>query len=254
LAYNFDGMIESAFIESLRLKTVHFKEEQEWRVFLAKRAYKNGDWVYNKQEPLTGPELFDKTLDFLNDRIDFRCNTDDLIPFCEYFIVPYVLWYGYVAVVMIYMMLKDKSDFKKMCVFLYVGMTIFLIISTLYPNGHLLRPDNYERDNIFTHLCAILHRVDTATNIFPSIHVYDSIGVHLAIVYNEKMKKNKWLCIASTILMVSIVLSTVFLKQHSVWDVIGAAVLAFIMQQIVYVRPWKRITQRKRTKVKSIKC
>ena len=82
LAYNFDGMIESAFIESLRLKTLHFKEEQEWRVFLAKRAYKNGDWVYNKQEPLTGPELFDKTLDFLNDRIDFRCTTDDLVPFC----------------------------------------------------------------------------------------------------------------------------------------------------------------------------
>jgi membrane-associated phospholipid phosphatase len=179
---------------------------------------------------------------------------DDYIPFCEYFIVPYVLWYGYVAVVMIYMMLKDKSDIKKMCVFLYVGMTIFLIISTVYPNGHLLRPTNYERDNIFTQLCTILHRVDTATNIFPSIHVYDSIGVHLAIVYNEKMKKNKWLCIASTILMVSIVLSTVFLKQHSVWDVISAAVLAFIMQQIVYVRPWKRITQRKRTKVKSIKC
>jgi hypothetical protein len=75
-------MIESAFIESLRLKTVHFKEEQEWRVFLAKRAYKNGDWVYNKQEPLTGPELFDKTLDFLNDRIDFRYTTDDLVPFC----------------------------------------------------------------------------------------------------------------------------------------------------------------------------
>lgn len=82
LAYNFDGMIESAFVESLRLKTVHFREEQEWRIFLAKRAYKNGDWVYNKQEAFTGPELFDQTLDFLNDRIEFRCTNDDLIPFC----------------------------------------------------------------------------------------------------------------------------------------------------------------------------
>ena len=82
IMYNFDGMIESAFIESLRLKTVHFREEQEWRVFLSRRAYKNGDWVYNKKEPLQGPNLFDKTLDFLNDRIDFRCTNDDLIPFC----------------------------------------------------------------------------------------------------------------------------------------------------------------------------
>ena len=82
LAYNFDGMIESTFVESLRLKTVHFREEQEWRIFLAKRAYKNGDWVYNKQEAFTGPKLFDQTLDFLNDRIEFRCSNDDLIPFC----------------------------------------------------------------------------------------------------------------------------------------------------------------------------
>lgn len=37
LAFNFDGMVESAFIESLRLKTIHFVEEQEWRVFLSRR-------------------------------------------------------------------------------------------------------------------------------------------------------------------------------------------------------------------------
>lgn len=49
LAYNFDGMIANAFANSLRLKTNHFKEEQEWRVFLSTRAYKNGDWVYNKK-------------------------------------------------------------------------------------------------------------------------------------------------------------------------------------------------------------
>lgn len=81
LIYNFDGMVEGAFIESLCLKTVHFKEEQEWRVFLSRRAYKNGDWVYNKKTPLKGPELFDKTLDFLNGRIDFRCTNDDLVPY-----------------------------------------------------------------------------------------------------------------------------------------------------------------------------
>ena len=100
LAYNFDGMIEGAFVESLRLKTVHFREEQEWRIFLSKRAYKNGDWVYNKKGAFNGPELFDQTLDFLNDKIDFRCTNDDLVPFCplrfeEFSINPVVeLWLG----------------------------------------------------------------------------------------------------------------------------------------------------------------
>ena len=82
LAFNFDGMIKNAFANSLRLKTNHFKEEQEWRIFLSTHAYKNGDWVYNKKESLNGPNLFDETLEFLNDRIDFMYTNNDLIPFC----------------------------------------------------------------------------------------------------------------------------------------------------------------------------
>ena len=38
----------------------------------------------------------------------------------------------------------------------------------------------------------------------------------------------------SFIIMVSICMSTVFLKQHSVADVTGALVLAYVMYQFVY--------------------
>jgi Na+/melibiose symporter-like transporter len=134
---------------------------------------------------------------------------------------------------------------------LYTGMTIFLIVSTLYPNGHLLRPTSFERDNIFTQLCSLLYKTDTATNIFPSIHVYNSVAAHFAIIYNEKLGKRKGICIASGILMVSIVLSTVLLKQHSVFDIITALILVFVMQQLVYVRPWERISRTAPQKVSS---
>ena len=63
---------------------------------------------------------------------------DDYIPFCEYFIVPYLLWFGYVAWGISYFFLKNKSEYYKLCAFLFTGMTIFLIISTVYPNGHYL--------------------------------------------------------------------------------------------------------------------
>ena len=33
---------------------------------------------------------------------------DDLIPFCEYFIVPYLLWFGYVAWAVGYFYFKNK--------------------------------------------------------------------------------------------------------------------------------------------------
>jgi hypothetical protein len=68
---------------------------------------------------------------------------DDYIPFCEIFIVPYLLWFAYIGVVVVYIAFANKTDFKKMCMVLYTGMTIFLIVSTLYPNGHLLRPTSF---------------------------------------------------------------------------------------------------------------
>ena len=159
---------------------------------------------------------------------------DYYIPFCEYFIVPYLLWFLYIAVVIVYMGFCDKKEYFRLCAFLFIGMTLFLIVSTLYPNGHLLRPSSFERDNFFTHLVAKLYSTDTPTNLFPSIHVYNSIAVHLAIAHSETTKHHKLIRPASAILMISIILATVFLKQHSVFDVLTAFLAAFIVYFIVY--------------------
>ena len=166
---------------------------------------------------------------------------DDYIPFCEFFIVPYLLWFPYIAVVILYMGFRDKKEYFNLCAFLFTGMTLFLIISTVFPNGHFLRPTVYERDNIFTQLCTMLYSTDTATNLFPSIHVYNSIGVHLAIVNSEKTKHNKPVRLASGILMVSIILSTVFLKQHSMFDVLTAFLTASIAYLVVYAKNWEKV-------------
>jgi membrane-associated phospholipid phosphatase len=159
---------------------------------------------------------------------------DNFIPFCEIFIIPYLLWFGYVAVVLLYLFFRQKDDFIKSCVFLFTGMTIFLIISTFWPNGHQLRPHVMPRDNIFTQLIGHLYKIDTSTNIWPSIHVYNSIGAHLAVIHCEKLKKHKVLTLSSLILCVSIVCSTVLIKQHSVFDVLTAFIMAIVMYMVVY--------------------
>ena len=133
---------------------------------------------------------------------------DDWIPFLEGFIVPYLLWFLYVPAVFIYLFfqLKNKREFYQYCIFLFTGMTLFLIISTIYPNGHLLRPASFTRHNIFTFAVQALYRTDTATNIFPSLHVYNSIAAHIAIANNEKLGKNIWIRGGSFLLMASIIL------------------------------------------------
>lgn len=159
---------------------------------------------------------------------------DDKIPFIEYFIIPYLLWFLYVSVVLGYLFFKDTGSFYKNCAFLFTGMTIFLIISTIYPNGHHLRPAVFENNNIFTQMVKSLYITDTPTNIFPSIHVYNSIGAHLAVMHNEALKSNKWIRSTSLILCISICMATVFLKQHSMFDVITALILSVVIYELVY--------------------
>lgn len=159
---------------------------------------------------------------------------DDYIPFVEVFIIPYLLWFVYIAVVVGYFFFKDKDDYYKTCIFLGTGMTVFLIVSTFWPNGHHLRLAEMPRDNIFTRMIAALWQTDTATNIVPSIHVYNSIGAHLAIVKSKHFANHRGIRCASLILCVSIILSTVFIKQHSVFDMITAFIMATVMYILVY--------------------
>lgn len=159
---------------------------------------------------------------------------DDLIPFCEVFVIPYLLWFAYVAVVVLYFFFKDKDDYFRICAFLFTGMTVFLIVSTLWPNGHNLRPAIMPRDNIFTGLVSMLYRTDTPTNLWPSIHVYNSLGCHFAVMKSARLEKHKGIRTGSLLLCTSIILSTMFIKQHSVFDVTTAFIMAAVMYGIVY--------------------
>lgn len=159
---------------------------------------------------------------------------DDYIPFIEIFIVPYFLWFAYVALAITFFFFRDVQDYYKLCIFLFVGMTVFLVVSTLYPHGHYLRPRVFERDNIFVTMVKGLYMIDTPTNLFPSIHVYNSIGVHLSVMHSEQLKEKKWIHRTSFVLMVSIIASTMFLKQHSVFDVITGCIMAIVMYTLVY--------------------
>ena len=147
---------------------------------------------------------------------------DDKIPFIEYFVIPYFLWFLYVAGSILFFAWKDPKEYGTLCAFLFTGMTIFLLISTIYPNGHYLRPVSFERNNLFVRLVQRLYQTDTATNLFPSIHVYNSIGVHLGVSHSRHFKKHPVLVGLSFLLMLTIILSTMFLKQHSVFDVLTA--------------------------------
>jgi membrane-associated phospholipid phosphatase len=160
---------------------------------------------------------------------------DDAIPFIEWFIVPYLLWFAYIAFGVLFLFFKaPKKEFCQCCGYLFLGMTVFLIISYCYPNQLHLRPTTLSRDNWATALVAALYRTDTPTNVFPSIHVYNSLVMHTALSRNEAFRKHKYLLNTSLVLAVSIIFSTVFLKQHSLWDVFGGIFMTICFYPVFY--------------------
>ncbi len=158
---------------------------------------------------------------------------DDMIPFCEYFIVPYYLWFAYIAAGVLFFIFwnKDKSEYYKLCCSLAIGMTLFLIISCIYPNAQDLRPTDFARENIFVELVRGLYKTDTPTNILPSIHVYNSLVMYYALNSCKILQEKKWVRMGALVLTILIIASTMFLKQHSVVDV-SMGILASVAVQM----------------------
>ena len=169
---------------------------------------------------------------------------DDYIPFCEYFIVPYLLWFGYVAVTVFYFAFinKNKQEYWQFILTLGVGMTLFILVSLVYPNGQDLRPE-LTGNSIFIQLVQYLYAIDTPTNILPSIHVFNSIACCIAVFHHKPFQKRKVLLTGTAVLTALIVLATVFLKQHTLVDVIAAIALNIVCFQLFY-KP--RVVQEKK--------
>ena len=62
------------------------------------------------------------------------------------------------------------------------------------------------------------------------------------VVNSNELKHKKTVQIVSFILCVSIILSTMFIKQHSVFDVSTAIILGFVMNHLIYVRDWGKVS------------
>lgn len=165
---------------------------------------------------------------------------DEMIPFCEYFIVPYFMWFLYIFLGILYFLFTNKEDFYKVCLYLFIGMIFSLLICEIYPNGTDLRPPYISDKNIFQVMVAGLYRVDTPTNVFPSIHAYNSICMHVAIMKSKDIRRlryGKAVVWGSFLLCLLICMATLVLKQHSILDVGGAILLSFIAYGFVYGYP-----------------
>ena len=105
-----------------------------------------------------------------------HCQLDDVIPFCKYAIVPYFAWFAWIPFTLFYLLRHgERSDFWRVCLCLFAGMTIALSCYVLLPTGLALRPYRVYGSDIFARLVRMLYAVDSSKNVCPSIHVLNTV-------------------------------------------------------------------------------
>lgn len=123
--------------------------------------------------------------------------------------------------------------------FVMITYTVTIVIYFLFPTYQALRPEVFPRDNALTRFIAGFYVFDTNTNVCPSLHVIGSLAAFFAFWYAPVFSAKKWR-IASAIAAFLICISTVFMKQHSVLDVLAALPLCAIAYYFAYRKPPKR--------------
>lgn len=167
-----------------------------------------------------------------------HCFIDDMIPFCEYFIVFYLLWFVFWVGMMAYCLVFEVATYKKMMWYFILTFTCSLIIYAVFPNCQELRPSVFPRDNTLTFITQVIYWIDTNTNVCPSMHVIGAAGVIFA-AFESKRFSSTGRKIVFAITGVLICISTLFVKQHSVVDFAAAIPLCFLGYMLCF-HQWKR--------------
>jgi len=163
---------------------------------------------------------------------------DDLIPFNEYFVIPYTFWYLLIVISLVYFALYDIPKFRGLSVFIMVTQFVAMAIYIIYPTRQDLRPESFARDNIFTRIIGFMYVFDTNTGVCPSLHCAYSFGIMSAWL-KDKTAHPLWKAFV-VFAVIMICLSTMFIKQHSAVDFFAAIPLGILAEIIAFGGWWKQ--------------
>ena len=189
--------------------------------------------VYN------GSRMFTRGLDHHN----LTSVLDNNIPFIKEFVVVYIPIAYFQWVYGFYLAAREN---KMVCARIFAAEIIakimclicFILIPTTMMRAEVSGGDFLSR------AVYMVYRLDTADNLFPSVHCIESYILMRTVLWLEKAPKwYKWITVPVSIL---VMVSTVFMKQHVIVDVIAAIVaveLGIFLAKIIYRRKMKKTEQ-----------
>ncbi|TMU85929.1 phosphatase PAP2 family protein [Bacillus sp. BHET2] len=155
---------------------------------------------------------------------------DGLIPFIPVFIVPYILWYAFILGYLFYFWYKDIPIFLKTLSIIAIGELVCFVIY-FYFQTTVPRP-TLEGDGLFVNLVRMIYSHDQPYNAFPSIHVLTTFAIMLG---NINIKdKHSFHSIFVPIMGSLIIISTLFIKQHFILDMVSSIFLTVFIYGIIF--------------------
>lgn len=161
---------------------------------------------------------------------------DQAIPFVSWMVAPYFLWYAAVAFPFLWLGLRNGPEFCRYCWFIYGAMTSTYGLYLLFPNGQDLRPSLAGLVGWDFDALRWLYAHDAPRNVNPSLHVIDTLAVWFALFRDRAFRSRWWAQALVAAVCLTIIASTVLVKQHSALDVVGGVAWAGVWWVVIYSR------------------
>jgi len=159
-------------------------------------------------------------------------SADEYIPLWPYAIIFYNMYFFFIFAP--FVLLKKSEDLKKVVVSLLSAMAIAWVFFIIYP-VLMVRPiAGFQISNTFDSMLANLWNFDLYFPVFPSEHVLMSCLVAFILVKVYK----KW-ALVPLLIAAAISMSTLFIKQHYIFDVVAGLVIAAFVYYFGFARKKK---------------
>lgn len=162
---------------------------------------------------------------------------DRMVPLIPFFVVFYVLAYLQWVCGFVVIMRDSRKDCAKFICIELAGKLICLIVFLLYPTtleGYAVTGTGF-----FPWVVRFIRFFDFPTNLFPSIHCFESWLCFRLIL--KKHNEPAWFKWINSILTFLILASVLFIKQHVILDVISGIAVAELSILIVRLSKPDRI-------------
>ncbi len=182
-------------------------------------------------------------------RLDFVFgNLDNMIPFVPEMAIFYVyLFYSMVVITMLYFAFveSDKGPALGWSLVLIglISIAIYIVfpVSTYWWRQELLADKikgNFWADTMYGY-----YEADSSFNCLPSLHAAVSTIIFFTWYQYYKLKPSKakmGITIATFVIAVGVILSTLFVKQHYIIDEFAGIILAYIVGKYMFFYLWKK--------------